>query len=183
MRIHTDRIDMVDLHAAAKIAHTDFFKLEQVGSRCRDHAFDVRLEGYVSNRQLNFGDGHTTAATWDEWGIFFDRLFRIDEHMVAGSANSNGWGYRGRADFRRATDERYDTLEHGEQHVNHKWGWSGERGVNECERDGCYARMVRQRPKVLVTPTRGLDKGGAFGECINLDDFRATQEFLEEALA
>lgn len=178
MRIHTDRLDMIDLRAAAKISHTDFFKLEEAGSRCRIRAFDVRLEGFVSNRQLNFGDGQATAATWDEWGIFFDRLFSIDEHMVAGSAKSNGWGYRGRADFRTATGYRYDDLAHGEQCVNHKWGWSGEYGVNECDKD-CGALMVRQRPKVLVTPTRGLGKGGAFGECINLEDLATTERFLE----
>jgi hypothetical protein len=175
MRLHTDRIDRIDLAAAASIARVGFFKLEERGSRCRAHAFEVRLEGYVGKRQLNFGDGYTTAATWDEWGIFFDRLFKMDEHMVAGSAASTGWGYRGRADFRTATGYRYDHLEHEEQHVYHKWGWFGEHGVNECE---CGAQMVRQRPKILVTPTRD----GRPGECINLDEFKATEQFLDTAV-
>lgn len=151
MRLHTNTLTSRDLYAALGargMRGVHFYKCDDYGSLTRNRAWEVRLEGSVSNRLLNFGDGHSTAATWDEWGIFLGELFRRDPHMIAGSASSSGWGYRGRADFRLATLRRFDWLQHRDQHQgNHRW--RGGNDVSRC-RD-CSAGMRWTRPPVLVS--------------------------------
>lgn len=146
MRLHTNVLQGHHLWAAARLAAVGFYKWEDHGSRIRDRAYEIRLEGH-SNHLLNFGDGYTTAATWDEWGIFFGELFRQDPHMIAGSAASNGWGYRGRRDFQRATFNRFDHLRHADQHKNHRWVSLGN-GESECK---CGAMARWNRPRITVT--------------------------------
>jgi hypothetical protein len=83
MRIHTDHLSESDIYTAARFARVDVVKLEAHGSRKRDHAFDVKLEG-ESRRAPNggaSGKGYATgkAATWDQWGVFLSVLFDLDD--------------------------------------------------------------------------------------------------------
>lgn len=139
MRFHSDLLTTTDVYAAASAARVSFYKLDEKRSRSRNRAWDLRLEGHVSNRLLNFGDGYSTAATWDEWGIFLNVLFERDPLAHCDY-------YRGQEDFRIATGCRFDDLEPKDQHPNHKFDWTGEPGL-ACK---CGATMLHQRPKVVV---------------------------------
>lgn len=156
MRLHsstlTDR-DMREALSAHGMRGVWFYKNDTYGSMTRTRAWEIRLESNNSNRLLNFGDGISTAATWDEWGIFFGELFRRDPAMIAGSASSKGWGYRGRADFRRATVRRFDHLEHKDQHKTHRFTWVKREGLSRC---ACGAGMRHDRQPVVV------DKRGVY---------------------
>lgn len=82
MRIHTDRLTESDIYTAARHARADVVVLTEHGSRSRDHAFNVKLEG-ESRRRPNggaSGKGYASgyAATWDQWGVFLAILFDID---------------------------------------------------------------------------------------------------------
>jgi hypothetical protein len=71
------------------------------GSRSRAQGFTVHLE-YLGEkvkgsgrRYTNTGhrgaDGAGIAATWDEWGIWIDRLFAIDPDAIIG--HYQGYGH------------------------------------------------------------------------------------------
>lgn len=86
MRIHTDHLTTSDIYTAARHARVDVVVLTEHGSRSRDHAFNVKLEG-ESRRRPNggaSGKGYASgyAATWDQWGVFLAILFDIDPAMV-----------------------------------------------------------------------------------------------------
>lgn len=86
MRIHTDTLSISDIYRAARFARADVVKANHHGSRSRDHAFDVNLEG-ESRRRPNSGASGATyasgyAATWDQWGVFLSILFDLDPNMV-----------------------------------------------------------------------------------------------------
>lgn len=84
MRIHTNGHKMGDLFTAARVAGVSFAKIEKHGSRKRDRAFEVKLEG-SSNRDGQGYDSHCytyKAATWDEWGVFLAHLFAADPDMT-----------------------------------------------------------------------------------------------------
>lgn len=99
MRIHSDTLSTLNLlHAAQKTNErfTDHgtFNLmwpTEHGSRKRDHAFEIALEGdgTVSKRRRNPGTSWAYrteepgyAATWDQWGWFLAELFRRDPNMT-----------------------------------------------------------------------------------------------------
>lgn len=138
MRFHSDTLTNTDMFDARHEAGVHFYKFEEKRSRSRNQAWEFRLEGWTSNRLLNFGDGYTTAATWDEWGIFLNVLFQRDPQAHCAF-------YRGLEDFQIATGHRFDTLKRADQHPNHKFAWNGE--VSACK---CGAVQRHQRPKVLV---------------------------------
>jgi hypothetical protein len=82
MRIHANTLTTSDIYQAARFARVDVVVLTEHGSRKRDHAFNVRLEG-ASNRRPNFvnydsGYGSGYSATWDQWGVFLSVLFDLD---------------------------------------------------------------------------------------------------------
>ena len=105
MRIHTDHLTESNIYNAARFARVDVVKLARHGSRSRDHAFDVKLEG-ESRRRPNggcSGAGYASgyAATWDQWGVFLAILFDVDPGMFT-PYDSN------RHAFRVRTDRRFD---------------------------------------------------------------------------
>lgn len=146
MRIHTS-LPMQAVLDAGTIAHVQFNKLSQHGSRSHDHAFEVTLFG-SSNFYTNPGtggrnwtyDGHFIhdghAATWDEWGIFLGHLFQADPAIKCRA-------YDGAKDFHFKTNWRFDYDEGGldwdDQHRNHQWEYAAPM-VNTCKGKHCTAR-------------------------------------------
>jgi hypothetical protein len=102
MRIHcSNDVTTSTIYAAARHARVDVTITEH-GSRSRDHAFDVKLEG-ESRRRPNggaSGAGSGYAATWDQWGVFLGFIFDVDP-------DAKCWAYDGRSDFARKTRYRF----------------------------------------------------------------------------
>lgn len=122
MKIHTDTLTTRDLIYASVGIDGVFVEYIERGSRSRARAFDVALsalprKGRRTRNSGNRGAAHDSAATWDEWGVFIDDLFRTDPDAVIGD-------YRGYDDFRWQTGERYDTRDFTPCD-QHKWGWDG----------------------------------------------------------
>lgn len=137
MRIHTN-LSEETVRAAALRAGAQIERLTRHGSRSRAHTWDVILSG--SSGRMAQGQTHQ-AATWDEWGIFLDVIFRRDP--AAGC-----WAYDGADHFRWATGGRFDTLTPETQHKRHKWGrWddvcTGAYAVAQCTCGAIVRRMVR----------------------------------------
>lgn len=104
MKIHSDTITYLDVRNALQNAVV-YADVDRVGSRKRDHGFNVYL--YGSSPYAAQHDRTEKAATWDEWGVFLDYLFEIDPQMIAGQ-------YDGRDDFERQTRE---AVEHNKRYA------------------------------------------------------------------
>lgn len=111
MRIHSDHITTGDIYTAARFARVDVVDLGEHGSRKRDHAFDVKLEGESRRRPNGGASGRDYAsgyaATWDQWGVFLAILFDIDPGMVTPY-------YGDRSEFQHRTAERFTAPTVGE---------------------------------------------------------------------
>lgn len=94
MKIHSSVLTSHDIAVAANIAGV-YGEVVQVGSRSRTRGFLVRLEALEKDELHRFRANPGTswpnrsyeqgiAATWDEWGIWIDRLFAIDPDAVIG---------------------------------------------------------------------------------------------------
>lgn len=131
MRLHTDTLTRTEIREAARVAgHGVHVQIIDHGSRKRDHAFEVTLTG-TSNRRPNSGtsrndNGDTYAATWDEWGMFFASLYKIDPDMIAGAA------YADAGDFHYKTGSRFEILTPAYQHSSHRWQFAGIAREREC---------------------------------------------------
>lgn len=130
MRIRTNATpDQV--REAARVAGVTFDRFEVHGARSHAHGYDVLLNG-SSGRRANGGWSGAVlggyAATWDEWGVFLQKIFEADPTTDAGGY------YVGFADFREQTGGRYDGP--FTECKNHKWAWN--RGESECAK-GCGA--------------------------------------------
>lgn len=68
------------------------------GSRSHERGFTVRLSGSNSHTMQNLPD---KAASWDEWGVFIDRIFKLDPEAKV------GW-YKTRDDFISITTDEYN---------------------------------------------------------------------------
>lgn len=125
MKLHADHIraDVVRDALAAeieagRIAPSVRFKvLREVGTRSgRAHAVEVQLESTAPSRGRRVGnsgsygamraevDGY--AATYDEWGWLLAALYRLDPHMIVGTAKRPV--YADRVDFNHKTGLTYD---------------------------------------------------------------------------
>lgn len=172
MRIHTNHLTTRDLVAASNMAGVDFHRLDRKGSRSRDHAFDVILEGTgrTGNRWGNSRERYR-AATWDEWGVFLGELFRRDAGMTVPGV------YDDHDHFRWATGRRYDDLRIEDQHINHKWEYAGSfvtgsHHVHECRCGAVRRYGVRTVSNVDVpTPRESTSKYESNG--------RYAREFVE----
>lgn len=94
---------MTDIRSAADAVGADLVRNSMHGSRKRAQAFDVYLEG-TSRRRPNGGSsgaGSGYAATWDQWGMFLDRLFMADDTLTIPRA------YEDRGDFDYRTSYRF----------------------------------------------------------------------------
>lgn len=123
MRLHSDKLTYMDVHAAldkAKAAgkvdrQVQFEMLETKGSRTRQRGFEVQLGWYgvkvkgdgrrwknTGNRGADseYNGNGCYAATYDEWGWFIKELFTLDPNLVFGH-------YKDRATFLTMTKHAY----------------------------------------------------------------------------
>jgi hypothetical protein len=89
MRIHTDTITRDDLHRL--LPDGVYLDVSEHGSRKRARAFEVSLfvfEKDALHRHLRnsgkYGASDSISATWDEWGVWFQRLYDIDRDAIIG---------------------------------------------------------------------------------------------------
>jgi hypothetical protein len=135
MIIHSDVFTYRHFEDAAAYAGVKIVDIELAGSRSRDRAWKFYLSG-SSNFNPGFGRTYPNgekAATWDEWGIFFARLFMIDPNAHCGKH-----GYQGEDHYHWRTGDRFRTLHPRHQHKRHKWGLgranvTGVYSVAECD--------------------------------------------------
>lgn len=135
MRLHTDVLTREQIETI--VAETGqgiigIGGLTEHRSRTADHAFELRLSG-TSITGGAYGTASYTTATWDEWGIILDKLYRIDPNMVVGPSFERAI-YEDRRHFQRVTYWRYDTLTLEERCPRHKWDWY--MGDGECVKCG-----------------------------------------------
>lgn len=135
MKIHSNTLTVTDIARATKShgMRGVYDTTSTKGSRSRKRAFDVKLTG-TSNRLQNPGTGSRNvenAATFDEWGMFIDFLFLLDEDAIIGK-------YKGYEHFKACTLGRYESLTQPYAHGNHKWKPIGN-GLDQCT--GCEAQF------------------------------------------
>lgn len=123
VRIHTDSLTRAELHAAARTAGVSIIKLEERGSRKRDHAFEVALSGTSSHRTQSDRDAY--AATWDEWGMFMQALYVADDTALIGDYEE--WEM-----FGQVTGGRFIDLTPLLQHKRHVWEFDGTTHACAC---------------------------------------------------
>lgn len=124
---------METVQAAARRAGVTFERLTVHGSRTHDHAYDVILSG--SGTRSGWPGRDYQTATWDEWGIFLDVIFRRDP-----AASCRAYGSADH--FRWATGGRFDALDlDGQHHRRHRWVYSGRActGAYDVRRCTCGA--------------------------------------------
>lgn len=112
MRIHTDAIQRGDLFSALPDGPFSL-DVSDHGSRKRAKAFEAKLS-YIGGkkkgdgrRQTNSGTYGATgelAATYDEWGEWIAKLYRIDPAAIIGP-------YSSREHFHERTEYKYASLE------------------------------------------------------------------------
>lgn len=150
MKIHSDTLTSAEVFAAARIARADVVDFDRTGSRTRDYAFDVHLEGESRRRPNRRGNYTGYAATWDQWGVFLGVLYSIDPYMVCGPSEKYAY-YRNEDDFHAKTGARFAGCESDhdatseaywwptDAHGDHTFRWNG--SVSHCTK--CSARQTR----------------------------------------
>lgn len=149
MRIHTDLLSYGDVLDAAEGLPGVYVDATPHGSRTRQGAFEIRLEGngYPRNTGKYGADRHETCATWDEWGVVLGRLFDKDPDMLCGSAKHPV--YDGKDDFDAQTDHRFAWgLLPKDTHKRHTWDFVTV-GVFGCKK--CSARRISPARRFAVT--------------------------------
>ena len=131
MKIHTD----LAAEAVAKLARDTVpsidVHVDTHGSRKRKHRHDVVL---TDNGRSLTGRRQSAATvangakgiTYDEWGLFIEQVFLMDESAKVGP-------YRDRGHFRIITDYRFDDLKWEEQHARHRFEFNREHMGFECD--------------------------------------------------
>jgi len=120
MKIHSDRIQYRDIFNAvphgcylvetySKLSNA-FALIHYVGSHKRDHAYIVRLSGSSPYTMAKLAD---KSATWDEWGIFIDALFKVDPDAIIGE-------YASRCDFLVKTRDEFHRIDENRPDLR-KW--------------------------------------------------------------
>ena len=120
MRLHTDVLTSKDLYAALPPGVLAY--VTQKGSRKRARAFEVTL--YVLDKDElhrrygnsgGYGASDDVAATWDEWGVWMQRLYEIDPQALI------GW-YASYSNFINETNRQrnYVRMAHKPEHVEYK---------------------------------------------------------------
>lgn len=134
MRIHTDTLTRQDVVSAAHAARATW-DISEYASRSHERAFEVKLRG-ESNRRPNFYDGDGLyAATWDQWGVFFGHLYRLDPRMVAGSAKRPAYAHA--EHFHARTSHRFALAGFPvDYHGDHTFRYAGvpfEQACTKCD--------------------------------------------------
>lgn len=136
MRLHTDHITEDHIRDAARdiAPGVGIQVLTSHKSRTRERAFEVRLFGNASH---TYGHDYP-SATYDEWGAFIARLYRVDADTVWGPSEKNAV-YRDVYYFEERTMYRFEGGEMPEDaHRRHRWAPTG-MGYFRCRR--CSAEM------------------------------------------
>ena len=139
MRLHSDILTLSDIYAAAREAGAYLDTAARHGSRTRAHGYEVHLRG-DSKRRPNFynGDG-SYAATWDQWGVFFGALYRLDPELVCGSGKRPT--YADAADYHHKTADRFTGIGlPSDAHGDHVFRFDGIPYESRCT--SCSARRV-----------------------------------------
>ena len=122
MRIHSDILHPSDFYKVVRDLPGVNVDVTKHGSRARNVAYEVRLTGTSTRRTM---DNTDQAATWDEWGVFFARLYNLDIHAISGSAKTPN--YADSKDFHTKTGYRFASLEMpADTHQQHRWDWDGQ---------------------------------------------------------
>ena len=141
MKIHVNsNVTTSTVQNAAKAAGVTVEALTAHRSRTHDHAFNVYLSG-SSNRDSQ--QGGYKAATFDEWGMFFEYTYRSDPTMYVTNTYFDyhhfNWTFNG----------RYAAMLDGDPTLvkcrQHRWEWDGHNvtraySVQKC---GCNAILRR----------------------------------------
>jgi hypothetical protein len=114
MRIHGNSITRTQLGEAAALAGVTFVRRHWHESRSRDHAFEVILSGNSPYRCMG-GDRDEYAASWDQWGIFLNKIFDLDPSITIPRV------YADAALFHKITGDRFRTLRLADAHRRHRW--------------------------------------------------------------
>ncbi len=121
MRIHSNTLHPSDFYKVVRDLPGVHVDVTKHGSRSHNVAYEVRVTGTSSRRTMA---GDDQAATWDEWGVFFARIFNLDVHALAGSAKHPA--YDGSKDFHRQTGHRFAALViPADTHQQHRWNHNG----------------------------------------------------------
>lgn len=109
MRLHSDVLSRDDLYAA--LPKGVAANVSEHGSRKRARAFEVTLYVYAKDdlhrrfgNSGGYGNSEDVAATWDEWGVWMDRLYEIDPAAIIGY-------YKDSADFIAQTKHHYEYVQ------------------------------------------------------------------------
>jgi hypothetical protein len=151
MKIHVSSNVTIDtVHNAAKAVGVTVEALTEHYSRTHDRAFNIVLSG-SSNRNAYGKDFN--GATFDEWGVFFEFLYRIDPTMYV--ANT----YFDYHHFNWTFNARYAQILDGDPTVveckQHRWNFDGHNmtgaySVQSCACGAILRRVtVRQGEKAL----------------------------------
>jgi hypothetical protein len=134
MRIHSDTLHPSDFYKVVRDLPGVSVDVIKHGSRARSVAYEVRLTGTSSRRTM---DNMDQAATWDEWGVFFARIFDMDRDALAGSIKYPA--YDGATDYHRKTGRRFVGLTMPrDTHQQHRWELDLSRGVLACTKCSAY---------------------------------------------
>lgn len=130
MKIHSDILTTQDLYR--ELPAGCYLTLRQVGSRKRDHGFDVGMsaehgaDAHGLKRVYARNSGHhgaasdfDRAATWIEWGDWMVALFKVDPDAIIGT-------YDGVADFIATTTRYAPHRPERENAVKHAERWAEE---------------------------------------------------------
>ena len=115
MKIHTDLTEK-ELRRAFTLSGVPVADMRVTvhGSRSRSRRFDVTFDAdRMKGRKV--GQNGLTGLGFDEWGLFIEQVYRMDEAAIVGP-------YRDREDFREATGLRFDYLTWENRHPVHRWG-------------------------------------------------------------
>lgn len=96
MKVHSDILTSIDLYSAGNgITYVD--SLVPVGSKSRARGFIVYLGTSDESRPWGNGAvGTRRSPSWDEYGLWMNRLFKMDESAIVGV-------YNGYEDFQEKT--------------------------------------------------------------------------------
>lgn len=143
MRIHTDHLTFNQVINAAMDMQDVYIDVTRHGSRKRDHAFElsVSAEPRKGRRPRNSGnrgaDEGEAAATWDEWGVIFARLFDIDPGMTCHA-------YDGAEHYHWSTGNRFRDPATLEMHDQHRWEYSGQAVTGSYHVSECKCGAIRR---------------------------------------
>jgi len=141
MRFHTSStVDSSVIDNAATVAGVTLETATEHRSRTHDKAWEIKLSGN-SSRMSNGNDYR--AATFDEWGVFIEMLYRTDPLM----STRDYFDYH---HFVWTFGDRYAKLIDGtaKDHKQHKWSFKGfsvtnSYSVQECTNKDCSAILRR----------------------------------------